>query len=288
MRLIYQLTHRGFCSELNQLLLAYLYCLDQGIEFRLSSRYWGAAHNKGWTDYFEPFCKEQNNRFTRIGTITRLPARIARRQRLYKSFFRGTLFTHDVWDAMQAPDFLNKSFHLPDYGIDGDIFHAKQALLKQIYRLNSKTEQALREMAEPIPTPYAAIHVRRGDKLISEAKPVELDDYIKTLQAVAPDIKHVFLATDDYAVVSEFKERFPDYTVTTHCQPARQGYRQAQFNQGAPEQKRRETLDLMADIQCIAAARHFVGTFSSNIGRFVALMIGLDRCTSLDTEWHAL
>src|SRR5258708_498937 len=42
--LIWQLTGRGFCSEITTMLLARLYCLDKNINFALCSKYWNAAH----------------------------------------------------------------------------------------------------------------------------------------------------------------------------------------------------------------------------------------------------
>jgi hypothetical protein len=286
-QLIYQLTQRGFTSELNQLLSARLYCLDQRIEFRLSSRYWGATVDQGWCDYFEPFCQEKNNRLTRIGTITSLPQRIARRQKIYKGIFRSTLFTHDVWQAMQDSAFIEKDFYIPQMGIEGDIFHAKQILLQQMYRFNAETTTALKAATAGIQKPFIGLHIRRGDKLVSEAKLVELDQYVAAMQETMPQLTRVFIATDDYAVVKEFKERHPQYEIETLCQQTQKGYQQSSHNQASSAAKRAVIHGILADIECLCRAEHFIGTFSSNIGRLIALRLGLEKCTSLDDEWHA-
>jgi hypothetical protein len=286
--LLYQLTQRGFTSELNNLLLALLYCETNRIEFRLSSRYWGAAHNKGWEDYFEPFCQEQNNRLTRIGTIKRLPKAIARRQRIYKILRPRTLFTHDIWPLIQTPEFLKQHFSLPAFQIDGNIFHAKQKLLEHISPPSPTIHQAIQSITHAISPPYVALHIRRGDKIVSEATRIEIDDYVAAIQRVAPKSKRVFIATDDYSVVEEFRQRFPVYQVFTLCSQKQQGHQQSTFNKACPDQKKSDTLNLLADIECISKADHFIGTFSSNIGRFIALKVGLDQCTSLDVSWHPL
>lgn len=287
-RLIFQLTQRGFTSELNNLLLALLYCLENNIEFRLSSRYWGAAHAHGWTDYFSPFCKESNNPFTKIGTIARLPKKIERRQKLYKIFRPKTLFTHDIWQAVQNPAFLNRSFNFPQLGISGDIFHAKRILLTHIYQLNPSSIKAIEQLAVPAPKAYAAFHIRRGDKLVSEAKAIKVDAYIAELSRARADIKDVYLATDDYSVVTEMKLKYPEYTIHTLCPESQRGYSQSNFNTVNAIQKKTETLRLLADIHHIRGAQFFIGTFSSNIGRFVALFKGLENCSSLDEEWYPL
>lgn len=287
-RLIYQLTQRGFTSEINNLLLAILYSLENRMEFRLSSRFWGAAYEKGWTDYFHPFCKESNNRLTRIGTITRLPEKIERRQKLYKLLRPGTLFTHDIWDATQSPEFLSKVFVFPELGINGNIFQAKRALLSHVFRLTPTTKRSIDKLGMAPPEAYVAFHIRRGDKLVSEAKAVEVDKYMLALQAIRNDIKHIYLATDDHAVVKELQSKYKDYIFYSLCPENQSGYRQSSFNTADLSHKKTETLRLLADIQNIQGAEIFIGTFSSNIGRLIALLKGIENCISLDEEWHPL
>ncbi len=56
-QLIYPLTNRGFFSEINNLSLAVLYCLDNKINFKISTRNWVSGK---WIDYFNPTFKEYN------------------------------------------------------------------------------------------------------------------------------------------------------------------------------------------------------------------------------------
>ncbi len=56
--LIWELKKRGFGSEITAMLFAMLYCLDNKIELKLSSKYSNIAFERGWTDYFESFCDE--------------------------------------------------------------------------------------------------------------------------------------------------------------------------------------------------------------------------------------
>jgi hypothetical protein len=55
----------GFFSEVNNLLLAVLYCLRSNIRFRLSSRCGTFGVQYGWADYFVPIFEERGNPFER-------------------------------------------------------------------------------------------------------------------------------------------------------------------------------------------------------------------------------
>ena len=53
----------GFYSELNNMILAIIYCLRWNIRFTLYSADANFKHNNGWTDYFLPFCEEITDDF---------------------------------------------------------------------------------------------------------------------------------------------------------------------------------------------------------------------------------
>lgn len=56
----------GFFSEFNDLIFMILYCLEHKIQFKLYSDDANFGIEKGWQDYFEPFCEEVHERFHRI------------------------------------------------------------------------------------------------------------------------------------------------------------------------------------------------------------------------------
>ncbi|MEG1585353.1 MAG: hypothetical protein RR346_00600, partial [Bacteroidales bacterium] len=51
----------GFFSEYNNMILAYLYCKENNINFSLYSEYANFAFDKGWEDYFLPFCPKETD-----------------------------------------------------------------------------------------------------------------------------------------------------------------------------------------------------------------------------------
>ena len=48
----------GFFSEYNNMILSMLYCLEHKIQFNLYSKDANFKYDKGWSDYFAPFCLE--------------------------------------------------------------------------------------------------------------------------------------------------------------------------------------------------------------------------------------
>ena len=96
-RLIWQLTGRGFLSEINVMVMARLFCLDRGIEFCLDSRHWNAAYQKGWEDYFQPFCEE-----TTSGHINFVPPFRITDHQLRRNIDWRLLFSSESWRSRVA------------------------------------------------------------------------------------------------------------------------------------------------------------------------------------------
>ena len=62
----------GFYSELNNMILAIIYCLRWNIRFTLYSADANFKHNNGWTDYFLPFCEEITDDFHHLSSVVPL------------------------------------------------------------------------------------------------------------------------------------------------------------------------------------------------------------------------
>ena len=151
-------------------------------------------------------------------------------------------------------------------------------------------------------SPYLGMHIRRGDKLIHEAKKVETEDYmeavvdyikIKEYNSLTVDkIMGIWVASDDITVVNEVRN------ITSMYFPSVE--RQDVVKEESPEIKiptHTDNMDywsfvyIIADIEKLVESDIFVGTFSSNIGRLVAIIrdgIGksTDSSISMDERWH--
>mmetsp|Transcript_18195 Transcript_18195/g.63952 ORF Transcript_18195/g.63952 Transcript_18195/m.63952 type:complete len:90 (+) Transcript_18195:684-953(+) len=66
--------------------------------------------------------------------------------------------------------------------------------------------------------------------------------------------------------------------------PLVRGHWQAEFNSLSAEDRRSMTLEFLADVQVMRAAKALVCTHSSNVGRLVALLRD-GPTVSLDGEW---
>jgi hypothetical protein len=120
-----------------------------------------------------------------------------------------------------------------------------------------------------------AFHIRRGDKVAGarkESRIFHASEYIERFlnqsSQVPSTMKHCFVATDEYSVVTEVKEALLRYHIPcelwTLTPP---GYESSW-------QARDEILGFLAQVQLLVNAKYFTGSFSSNVGGLVALLRG--------------
>ena len=155
--------------------------------------------------------------------------------------------------------------------------------------------------------PYVGIHVRRGDKLIHEAKYQPIESYME--EAVkyydsefttigVNDIEAIWVASDDNTVIDEVRSICVNYfpnvrneSISYASNGIRGGLKTAQ---DVPTHTRgagyADFVYILSDIEQLVEADLFVGTMSSNIGRLVAVLrdgMGKSRksSVSLDSGW---
>jgi hypothetical protein len=120
-----------------------------------------------------------------------------------------------------------------------------------------------------------AFHIRRGDKVAGarkESRIFHASEYIERFlnqsSQVPSTMKHCFVATDEYSVVTEVKEALLRYHIPcelwTLTPP---GYESSW-------QARDEILGFLAQVQLLVNAKYFTGSFSSNVGGLVTLLRG--------------
>jgi hypothetical protein len=287
-KLVFQLTYRGCCSEINGMLSAMLYCLMHDIEFILYSKKWTNGFKYGWTDYFRPFCRECKNPLFIRDSVFSVNGKFKVLNYIQKRIYRRYLNAHDIWIELNNPSFLSSKFIIPELGINGGIEEAKRVLLDIVFKYNEDVGHALHLQNEKMNQmkTYAGIHIRRGDKVKGRSKEAEafpVESYIEKIIKVAPQISNVFIATDDYQTVEEFKGVCPPHwKVFTFSQPNCTGYQQGAFNCLSADKKRRETIDLLIDLNFLANASFLVGTGSSNVCKLISSLKGQDHIYSLD------
>eukprot|EP00980_Cylindrotheca_fusiformis_P008501 scaffold1805_cov104-Cylindrotheca_fusiformis.AAC.8 len=132
---------------------------------------------------------------------------------------------------------------------------------------------------------YTAIHIRRGDKLLVEARPW-VEQYWKNqgytngtlprnyipltayLQLVPATAEHVYIATDDVRTVQkEIQELSEEPRYQFHFNPLSTS---GHLNSLSDSQDQyRHTIAAIFDLQVLTSAQIFVGEFNSNWGRWV-------------------
>ncbi|CAM9648443.1 unnamed protein product [Laminaria digitata] len=161
---------------------------------------------------------------------------------------------------------------------------------------------------------FLGLHVRRGDKLGAEANAIAVEEYLKTAANYFEDeymltgvdvIKAIWVASDDPDIVDEVRTLAPAYFPNVPSEaivyvafgmageipvphPAllpsltsvRFAFSLLSYGYGS-------LVYILADFDQLAAAELFVGTFTSNVGRFVVLLregLGKPRHSSISMD----
>jgi hypothetical protein len=166
--------------------------------------------------------------------------------------------------------FLSRS-----YGFYGSVFIAKRHLARQFCQPVKHPE-----WPDTLQEPYAAIHVRRGDKidgythrgnLIVEGESSSLRDYLSIIRMKATSLRNLFAMTDDYQVVEELRSIDPSLDIITFCQKVEHGYRQGEFNSLGAQEKTLVARRLISEVEIACNSQVFVGCYKSNVSRYIAL-----------------
>ena len=275
-------TGQGFFSELNSLLFSTLYCLRNKLKLELYSKDAFFCFGEGWTEYFEEFCPQYNNDF--IGK--RISRGYYNRDNSYKYLFiykylTNNLVSNDIYWYCRTAWFEHSHFNIPELGINGDIRHAMKVIIPIVYRFNSKYTALIAEKIKEIelPSTYISLHIRAGDKA-TERNLISPQDYLEKAKCYST-CKSVFVTTDDYSIFEKLRDNNPDYTFYTSTSPEERGYDQNMFSISSKEIIQKNLIGMFASIQIILNSELFVGTYSSNPGMFIGMlldnkMIGMD------------
>ena len=275
----------GFFSEFNNMLLAMLYCLDRKIQFVLYSADANFRTDKGWDDFFLPFCPETEDDFHHHYNYRWL--KIYHPRRKIRIHFlkrrRGIdLLTHDVWRRFKNEAFARRRFVIPELGIDGGLLDATRVLHAIVWRYNERTraEVERRKTAVGVPARHIGIHIRSGDKVI-EHEVFAAAPYMAKAAELS-ELRDAFILTDDYSVIECLRGDYPDWRFYTTCAPTERGYFHEEYQKLDAYAKAAQLLNLFAAMDILADSEQFVGTFSSNPGMNMGMRMPEDRVHGID------
>ncbi|KAK4882688.1 hypothetical protein RN001_006007 [Aquatica leii] len=164
-------------------------------------------------------------------------------------------------------------------------------LLKYIWKPNNLTTNYINGKTKKLDmkSPIVGVHIRRTDKIINEAKYIAIEEYMKkvdeyySLIEIKSNVtkRRVYIATDDFNVITEAKAKYPHYEIF--------------YNENIPKipetnpiHSNDNILDVILDIHVLVNSNFLVCTFSSNIGRLAYALKQINyvdastKCVSLD------
>ena len=293
----------GFFSEYNNMILAMLFCLVNRIKFILYSNDANFKHEKGWDDYFLPFCKSTTSpihrylnmrkhvNFSDIKNFKSLKWFIKTYfffviAKLSKPFVSFDYYTQDVWGKIRTLD-ENAKYDIPDLGINGNLQEACSILVKLTWNFNVHTKNSVNALIASIQIPecYLGLHIRRGDKS-TEADLLDTYKYVNKAKSLS-NLRDVFVLTDDYQIIEDMQMEYKEFVFYTLCGKNEQGYFHENFIKQPKTIIRKSHEKLFASIEILNMAQLFIGTFSSNPGMFLGMRMPKSKVTGIDFDnWH--
>ncbi len=274
----------GFFSEYGDMVDMMFYSLSNKISFKLYSADSNFGYEKGWSDYFEPFCEET---YKNIHHFANVHQKISWKQIVsqvrkdilpllkYKikldlfspigSFYKWQYgYSYYTQDLSKKVLNRNKLYSLPSLGLWGDYQDMYQLMDAIIWHFNPDTRKKIGEhiFSLDLPREYISCQIRGGDKVMEYGKLYSADMYLKRIQELS-SIKDVFVLTDDYGIILELREKAPDFNWYSFCTPEEKGYFNSDFTLKEPYEKRKQMIRFFASIELLKESKLFLGTITS-------------------------
>lgn len=256
----------GFFSEYRSMIDAMVFCRRKGIRFTLYSKDANFAFEKGWTDYFEPFCEENGwDALARLNrrnppSLRRILRENPRNVKWWLKARLGFAAAHIIaFFRYGGRVYLNDDVRLER---DGNYLNEFREIAAGTFHLNPETEKACREMTAALGLPgiYTGCQIRAGDKTMESGllSPSSYLEYI--IEHGLP--KDVFVLTDDYRCFECLEGK--GLRLFTLCGQEERGYVNRDFISATKEVKKATITRLLANISVLRRADHFVGTVTTN------------------------
>ncbi|MDR3061729.1 MAG: hypothetical protein LBU57_06410 [Dysgonamonadaceae bacterium] len=255
------------------------------MKFVLYSKDANFGYDKGWTDYFLPFTEEEENRFHsrynfRYAGVTKT---LRPQVLLYRLFHPNTFLTFEILNRARDKKWEEERYNIPELGIDGNLREACRTLVDMTWRYNVFTRERVQDLITSLHLPenYIGFHIRMGDK-ITETNLLDVSEYIKKIPSGYP-VKNAFVLTDNYWVIEELQNRLEDWNLYTLCGKEERGYFHEEFQKKKnPELIRKSHEILFASMDILSQSDLFVGTFSSNPGMYLGMVMPPEKTFSVD------
>lgn len=284
----------GLCADLTKMMTHLLTCLEHGYGFALGkvSRPKNFCVRDGWNDLFLPFCEEtQAPGLQELNSFSfKHSPRRSRLKPILRSWLSKTTkptcshFMFDDLPKIQIP------LSAPIFHENESFFPACKKILDIIYSYNQRTQQNIYNRLQSSPlrlngksSDYAAIHIRRGDK-ITEHDYVPASAYIQYLRCLNPVSKFVFVASDESTITKELQDLAPELDFRSLNLPTSRGYNHKHFSSLPEEKKLDKIYDLLAEIEICRDAQTFLGSNTTNVSIFIKMLRGGNCCHEIENR----
>lgn len=311
-KLIYNFGSRyGFFSEYNNMILCYLYCLCNDIEFILFDGNSRFSEKHDFQYYFEPFCKTDehsfnlkynkrdyfgNMGFTTIikdlfhtndsngeKAINRLQSRLF--GDIYKFIFGFDFYTYEIFAKARNRELEKQHFEYEPLEINGDLQSACKKIIEKTWIYKPDIDYRVHQYIDSINLneEYLGIHIRGGDKVI-EYDLQDVDTYITKLEKLS-NIRTAFVLTDDYRLFETLEKNYQSWKFKTLCNKSEHGYFHNEFISKSDYKTIQEQhIKLFASMDILAKSHIFVGTFSSNPGMYLGMRMDKNKTFGVDFD----
>ncbi len=292
-KIFWQLTDRGFGSEILLLAMGILFAEKNKLKFILNSEYSNFTIQNGWSDYFEPFCKEVKGRlYKKNFHFWESDKKTKTKKFRYKiklMLFLGadTRLIHEAWPLIWNGNFEKELYSSKKYAYkDASCKKALSVVLSKIFKFNVETTKNINTLISKLnlPSNYLSFHIRRGDKVYGEWKEADVIDTKKFANTYTENHngEDLYILTDDYSVIIELKKLLPETNIITLCQPEENGYNNYEFTNSSIEIRSQKIIKLLAEITICKNSKYFIGTYTTNLSRVIALLRDENNCLGID------
>jgi hypothetical protein len=208
---------------------AYIASKKLGHRFYLKSSQWKYKHTEGWHDYFT------------------------------------TLEKPPLFPIILNPIYANCSldrFYKPDHSLQ-----EYAIAIHELFRLKPNLVSRVNALVSSMSSDYIAVFVRRGDKLIQEAKYIPFSDILKCIPH--SETSTFFIQTDDYRVIEEAKSLLPKASIFSTVSQNKLG----SFHtiKRSRQQICEETEEMLVGLSVCLRSFSCWTDDTSNVGRFLKL-----------------
>lgn len=272
------------------MVLAIHYCLVNHIQFVLESENANFSSGRGWTEFFQPFCKEKKNRLLNKYNHRIKPTYSNRIDWLLFNVFKRIhprqLYMYSLFNKIRKVD-NEVVYEIKELGIKGNLLENCSEIHRMIWRYNAATSSRIEDLIHgcSLPCSYIGMHIRQGDKW-TESKMYSPDEYMQHALKYSKE-KSVFVLTDDYRVIEALRSHYADHDFYTLCRESETGYDFQKFKRMPVEVQTESFLRLWASMDIMERAGMFIGTYSANPGMNMGFRMCMEQIRCLDyQEWQ--